>query len=208
MKKFLLIIGIILVISIAGCLEREDPYSKFYAGEYRGFRGNLLEAANITIYPNEKAVKDVLLNPFVNKVYIAYISNETENSFYFVSTFEVVNKLSIIYRHLFQGDREVDVYTTSEKVTCLTFYLRNVPESVTEKCFESLAINSTSEAFDIANEKEPVVLLLGPSQTNQTFVTVRGFVITAEGSDFSKVNRTYTDLDLAVDKIILTLMED
>jgi len=53
---------------------------------------------------------------------------------------------------------------------------------------------------------EPVILLLGPSQANKTAVTIRDNLITLEGKDFSEVNRSYTDLDLVVDKMLLVLM--
>jgi hypothetical protein len=72
------------------------------------------------------------------------------------------------------------------------------------KCFKSLPINSTDEL--IPTDVEPVILLLGPSRTNQTGVTVKGNLITLEGKDFSQVNRNYNDLDLAVDKMLLVLM--
>ena len=67
-----------------------------------------------------------------------------------------------------------------------------------------MPINSTDEISP--NAQEPVILLLGPSRANKTAVTVDNYLITVEGKSFQETNRTYTDLDLAVDKLILVLM--
>jgi len=62
--------------------------------------------------------------------------------------------------------------------------------------------------FDIAKQEKPVILLLGESQTNLTSVKVfsGNYVIIAYGGNFTENGRSYTDLDLAVDKILLVLM--
>lgn len=195
---------------VSGCLSQpieKTPYEKYYAGDIRHFRSNLREAEKIPVYPNEEAVYNVLMNPVVRKIYISYIPNDTENSFYFASSFELTNKLSIIFRYNFQGKSYIDVYKKEDESTCLAFYSRETSDVFVEKCFKSLPLNSTSEAFQMSSQYEPVILLLGPLQTNLTLVSVRDYVITAEGKDFSEVNRTYTDLDLSVDKILLVLMD-
>lgn len=207
MKK--IILAVLVMILIAGCVsEKPRPHSKYYAGDWRNFRGNIIEAEDIVVYPNEGAVRYLLLKSSIEKVQIAYIPNESENAFYFVSSFEISNKLSIIYRNLFQGSREVDFYTAPDNSSCLVFFLRDIPNVFSEKCFKSVPVNSIDEASEIAKEKEPVILLLGPSQTDRTIVDLKEYVVTAEGKDFTEVNRTYTDLDLSVAKLILTLMED
>lgn len=66
---------------------------------------------------------------------------------------------------------------------------------------DSLPINSTSEL--LATREEPIILL---SVSNQTAVTVKGNLIVCEGKDLTEVGRDYTDLDLAVDKLLLVLM--
>lgn len=199
MKK-IIIFSLVFVLLFSGCLGG-GVYEKYYAGDIRHFRGNLIEAEKINVYPNESAIKDVLLNPEVYKIYIAFFPNETENSYYYASTFELTNKLGVIFRHKFQGNESIDVVNETDGSQCLIFYSIGKP-----KCFKSFPINSTDEL--IPTKVEPVILLLGPSHTNKTTVTVEHNLIIAEGKDFSTVNRNYVDLDLSVDKILLVLMED
>lgn len=176
MKKILLL-GVIVVILVSGCVQ-QNPYKKNFAGTELNFRANLLEAENIPVYPNEQAIKNVLLNPKINKVKIAFVPNEDENGFYAVAGFELAYKLTEVYKYYF---REV------------------LP-------FETLQINSTQEAS--ASESEPIIVMLGPNTgANKTAVTVQGSLVVAEGKDFSEIGRRYTDLDLAVDKILLIMMK-
>jgi len=199
MERFITI-SLILVLLASGCLGG-GVYEKYYAGDIRHFRGNLIEAEKVNVYPNESAIKDVLLNPEVYKIYIAFFPNETENSYYYASSFELTNKLGIIFRHKFQGNESVGIVEEKDESQCFIFYSIGKP-----KCFKSFPINSTDDL--IPTKVEPVILLLGPSHANKTAVTVENNLIIAEGKDFSKVNRNYVDLDLSVDKILLVLMED
>ena len=68
---------------------------------------------------------------------------------------------------------------------------------------ESLPVNSTSEL--LATKEEPIILL---SVSNRTAVTVKDNLIVCEGKDLAEIGRDYTDLDLAVDKLLLVLMKD
>ncbi|MFH1473887.1 MAG: hypothetical protein ABIE55_03250 [Candidatus Aenigmatarchaeota archaeon] len=144
-------------------VTEEIFYVLDYAGDRRHFRADLNEANLTHVYPDEGAIKDVLLNPEVYKINIAYFHNETENPFFLADTFEIVNKLTIIYRNLLGTD--VETFELNDGSTCLTFY----PEKYT-RCFNSLLIDSIDELSP--TEKEPVILLLGPSHTNKTAVTV------------------------------------
>jgi len=198
MKK--LIILTIFVLLVSGC-SKLNPHEKYYAGEVRHFRANLNEAEKISVYPSEESIKNLLLDPKVYKVRIAYFPNETENSYYFASSFEITIKLGIIFRHKFQGNQPVSIFTEDDESSCLLFHL-----GMSVKCFKSLPINSTDEL--VSTDVEPVILLLGPSHANQTAVTIEHHLITLEGKSFEEVDRTYTDLDLSVDKMLLVLMED
>lgn len=175
----------------------KDAYSLYYAGDTRHFRANLFEANKTVVYPYEDAIKNVLLNPNVYKIDIAYIPNETENANYLASSFEITNKLGLVYRNYF--DEQPSVFKDDDGSSCMLFF-----QEKKTKCFKSLPINSTDEL--IPTDVEPAILLLGPSRTNQTGVTVKGNLITLEGKDFSQVNRNYNDLDLVVDKMLLVLM--
>ena len=69
-------------------------------------------------------------------------------------------------------------------------------------------LNSSEEISGVLDEN-PTILLIADS--NQTAVNVDIFnnLITIEGRDMRQleINRKYTDLDLATDKLLLTLME-
>jgi hypothetical protein len=175
----------------------KDSYSLYYAGDVRHFRANLFEANKTAVYPDEDAIKNVLLKSVVYKITIAYIPNETENANYLASSFEITNKLSLVYRNYFP--EKPSIFKDEDNSTCLLFF-----EEKQTRCFKSLPVNLTDEL--VSTDVEPVILLLGPSRANQTDVTVKGNLIILEGKDFSQVNRNYNDLDLAVDKMLLVLM--
>jgi hypothetical protein len=183
MKKIIILIPVIIVILIL-FLALSDPnlfltaYQKYYAGDVRNFRGNLNEARKVPVYPNEDAIRNVLLNPEVYKINIAFIPDETENSFYFASTFEITNKMSIIFRNLLGV--EVETFTEEDGSSCLIFY----PNKYV-RCFRSVYVNSTDELNP--NYMEPVIMMLGPSNSNKTAVTVYNFMITLEGKSFEEV---------------------
>jgi len=195
----LIVFGLIFVIFL---YEQQSsissPFEKYYAGDVRHFRANLNEAQNVTIIPSEDAVRTVLLNPDVYKVYIAYFPNDTENGYYAVSSFEIGNKLGIIYKNYFQGDCNITTEKEDDGSTCLVFCFSG------KKCFNSLPINSTDEL--VPTDVEPVILLLGSSRANKTAVTVDNYLITVEGNTFSEQDKPYSDLDLAVAKLLLILM--
>jgi hypothetical protein len=175
-----------------------SPYERYYAGDIRHFRGNLDEAAKISVNPNEMSLVNVLLNPEVYRIKIAFFPNDTENSYYFASSFEITNKLSIIFRNIL--GENVTTFQTEDGSSCLFFLANNQI-----RCFISVPINSTDELSP--SSSEPTILLLGPSHASTTSVSVDGYLITAEGKSFDETDRTYNDLDLAVDKMILVLMD-
>jgi hypothetical protein len=163
------------------CLEEPyNPYQKEFGGFKINFRADLTEAEKISVYPDEDTLRNVILNDMVEGIGIAYVPNETENSFYLAASFELAYKLTIINRYYFNKVKFID----------------------------SISLNSTSDALDMARSERPVILLLGPSRTNVTAVTVRDYLITAEGGSFTETDRKYTDLDLTVDKILLVLMRE
>jgi len=179
MKK--LILTMILIISIAGCVEKpSNPYQKDFAGLTLNFRANLDEAEKVPVYPNETYLRSVLLNNDVEEIEIAYIPNETENSFYLAASYELAYKLTVINKYYFKKTKPIN----------------------------SIAINSSFEVLSTASRKTPVIMLVSPSYSNSTLVNVAGYFITAQGKSFEEVNRTYTDLDLSVDKILLVLMKE
>ncbi len=170
-----LLAAVFAIILISACVS--DSYRYDFAGQKMSFRANLQEASKVPVYPEESAVKQVLLSPSVQKVWVAYVPNDEENGFFSVSSFEVGYKLTIIYKYYFGR----------------------------EKPIESLALNSTEGLK--ASENEPVILFITPkSGAKQTAVTVENNIIRLEGKDMGEVNRQYTDLDMAIDKMLLVLM--
>jgi hypothetical protein len=194
----LIVLGIIFLINNLDYFIK-DPFTLYYAGGERHFRANLAEANKTIVYPNENSIRDVLFNPEVYKIKIAFIPNDTENAFYLASSFEITNKLGIIFKHFSAG--QTGSFKEDDGSSCIMFY-----EEKQNKCFKSFPINSTDEL--VPTSIEPVILLLGPSYANQTAVTVKDNMIVLEGKDFSEIDRKYTDLDLATDKMLLVLMSD
>lgn len=193
-----LVAAIVLIAYFSGMTQvSEDPYSLYYDGEKRLFRGNLIEANKTPVYPSEEAISNIILNPEVYKIQIAYIPNSTENAFYLTASYELTMKLGLIYRHYFTSQPQV--FKDIDNSTCMLFY-----EDMQTRCFKSVAINSTDEL--VPTPVEPVILLLGPSQEDQTSVRVENNLIILSGASIDESNRTYTDLDLAADKMLLVLM--
>jgi len=180
MKKIILLM--ILIIFISGCIETYNPFQKEFAGIKLNFRANLDEARNVPVYPNETSLRNVILNENVEEIAIAYIpqGNESiENSFYFADSFELAYKLTIINKYYFNRAKPI----------------------------KSVPVNSILEAFSLSSSLKPVIMLVGPPHSNSTMVNVTSYFIEVHGKSFEEVNRTYTDLDLATDKLLLVLME-
>lgn len=180
MKKIILLIALIIIVS--GCIESppHNPYQKEFAGLKLNFRANLDEAEKIPVYPNETTLRDVILNNNVEEIGIAFIPNESENSYYLAASFELAYKLTIINKYYFNRVKPID----------------------------SIPVNSSLEALSASTNQKPMIMLIGPSKTNLTLVNVVGYFITAQGRSFEEVDKSYNDLDLSVDKILLVLMKE
>jgi len=171
-------IALILVVFISACIA--NPYQREYHGITFNFRANLNEAEKVPVYPNEQAVKDLLLSKNVNKIALAYIDNPDENGYYAVTGFEFSYKMIIINRALFGEPKDIEVYNVS----------------------------SIEEARNLSDRIVPVVMFLGPSLANKTAITVENSIVFVEGKELYVDDRLYTDLDLATDKLILILMSE
>ena len=171
---------IILIILFSGCVENSyNPYEKEFAGINLRFRANLDEARKVPVYPNETTLAAVLLDKDVEEIGIAYIPNDSQNSYYLADSYELAYKLTIINKYYFNKTKPLS----------------------------SIPLNSSLEALTIATKQKPVIMLMGPSQTNSTIVNVAGYFITVQGKSLEEINTNYTDLDLATDKLLLVLME-
>jgi hypothetical protein len=194
----LVVAAIILIVNNADIIKIvSDPYSLVYEGETRHFRSNLIEANKTAVYPDELSVMNVLLGTDVYKIQIAFVPNATENAYYFADTFEITSKMGLVYRNYFEGN--VTTFKDADNSTCLLWY-----EQRQTRCFKSVPVNSTSEL--VPTSVEPVIFLAGPSQANETGVSVNNSLITLSGASFNESYRNYNDLDLATDKMLLILM--
>jgi hypothetical protein len=178
MKKLLIIM--LATVLIAGCIgEPYNPYQREFGGVKLNFRANLDQAANVPVYPNETALRNAILNNGVQEIGVAYIPSDQENAFYLAASYELAYKLTIINRYYF-----------------------NVTKPIT-----SIPVNSTMDALAMATSQKPIIMLVGESKTNSTLVNVVGYFVTVQGASFEEVNRTYNDLDLATDKLLLVMMK-
>lgn len=72
---------------------------------------------------------------------------------------------------------------------------------------EPLQVSSREEAVTISNKNEPVVLILGPTHSNKTAVRkYSDHVLIAEGASIPEKAGPYSEIDLAVDKLLLAVM--
>jgi hypothetical protein len=161
--------------------EELTPFQKKFAGLTLNFRANLDEAEKVPVYPNETTLRDVILNNNVEEIGIAFIPNETENSYYLAASYDLAYKITVVNKYYFN----------------------------TVKSIDSIPVNSSLEALFLATSKRPIIMLVGPSKTDSTIVNVAGYFITAQGKSFEEESeKSYNDLDLAVGKILLVLMKE
>ena len=142
-------------------------------------RAPMEEAVKTTIYPDEQTLKDIFYNDSVYRVRLAFIPNESINGYYGVVSYGLAVKMPIIIKN-----------KTGKSII-----------------IESFPVNSTEEAKSYSSSRGPIILMLPPWQSNRTAVTVDGYLILLEGKSFDETDGDYFDLDLAADKLVLTLME-
>ena len=169
-------VTIISVIAISGCTAQSEPNKRMFGDREFTFRANLTDAASVPIYPDEMTLLQTLYNPDVTWVYIAYIPNDTDNGFYTVSGYELSYKLVYGYKSLFG-------YTPAVR---------------------ALPLNATPE--QPGNDTVIIWMRAPSSGANETAVTVDGNIIMVDGADMSEETRTYTDLDKAADRLLLSFL--
>ncbi len=202
MKKIVVLLAMVAVLTVSGCVQQLKKDQMVFAGEVRNFRADLAEAEKVQVIPGEELLKPIFLGP-IEGIKISYIPSEN-NGFYLVSGFELTNKLTLFYRYYYQGSGGFYIVndTMSNRTNCLLF-----EETEKQICIESVSVQSADE---VQNKPDEITLLmLGPEAgANRTAVSIEGRTIVLEGKDFSEDDRKYTDLDLAVDKLLLALMKE
>ena len=182
MKK--LIFAFIILVFISGCVGEEktriDDFHAYLDKNLLTFRANLTLARDVEINFSGGTCKEMLYpEMFYKTIYIAFIPNETENAFYAVTGSEI-GKYVIMYRYFYDVAPEI----------------------------KPVSVNSPKEAANMVSEKDFVILMLGPSHTNRTGVTLYKNFVVIEGRSLDETNRTWTDLDLAFDRFLLCILDE
>jgi len=184
-----LAIAIIVIVAVmAGVFylstAPSNPYELTYGGLKFRFRGNLEEAKNITVYPDTTALRNVLFGDFTRKYVLVWIDNTTIvgnqsiNDFYAAAGFDLGTKFPVLVQNHYGESKPLSPYNVS----------------------------SIEEAKNLSDRLVPVIMFVSPPYTDRTAITVDGYLIKLEAKDFTEIDRVYTDLDLVVAKLILTLM--
>ena len=168
---------IVLAVFVAGCVGQTNPYQTEIGPTGKvTFRADLEKAAEVPLYPDAVTLKTLLLSPDVGKITIGFVPDDEYNGFYTVTGYEISYKMILI---------QADYYGDYPKI-------------------EALELNSTEEAYGIATPSSPVIVMIAGAE--KTAVTVDGNVVLVEGADMTEVERAYTDLDLAADKMLLEMI--
>jgi len=170
------IVTLVLIVLVCACVGQANPYKADIGGKSVTFRANLDEAKKVPINDLD-SLKNLLFSSSVQKIYIAYVPDNSSNGFYAVTGYELSYKMIAIQNTLY-GD--------SPKI-------------------EGLLLNSTDEAYNMTNVDTPVILMKAGS--DRTAVSFDRNLVIVEGKDMTENGRDYTDLDLAADKLLLALLE-
>jgi len=184
MNKLIIFTVILSIIFISGCVQEETgTYDYNYYGTEMKFNSNLDEASKINVYPDNETLQKTLFGYNVVGVQFAYYKNDTEAPYYAKSLISFTSKFQKINTIRWS-------YDISKRITVTM-------------------LNSTDQLLNTTIE-EPAILLLGSAFTNETKIVVDGNVVKVYGKDLtlrSGKYAGYTDFDLALDKILLVLME-
>ena len=137
------------------------------------FRVDLYKANNVSVYPNNETIYDMLWNYQIQNITIVYV-NSSENNIVAVEAFEITNKMKIAYQHIahlnnvyidigFNG-KAVDSYenlssTPSNPLIALVPPLLSNDTLVMEKDNVIYIKGKTMEDFDLATVKFLMVAL-------------------------------------------------
>jgi hypothetical protein len=189
-KKILIPIIVLLIIfilnfqAISDFIFLDNSWEATHTVYFEGYELHLrapFEKANQTpIYPDEDSLKSLFFNENLEKITIVIISNDTINGYYGVVSYGLAYKLPIIIKQ-----------KTGKTITV-----------------EAMGVNNTEEAKALSTPETPVIMLLHPTLSNRTAVTIENNTIFLEGESLELVKNDYFDLDLAAGKLMLTLMEE
>ncbi len=193
---------LVLVLMLSGCVT-EKPEKPVHAMNFHGlelhFRGDLNKAKHVPVFPDERSLVKMLLGKEVKRVTIAFPNVSSGAGYYAVAGFELAFKLTVIYNSIYSPFHPPE---TEEKngYTCL-FY----PDYQKEICIGKKIFADESELK--AGRGEVIIALFAGELAHSTEIYAESSksVIYVYGKDLSQQNRSYTDLDLAADKLLLML---
>lgn len=200
-NKMKIIVVAIIAIAISGGLfllfqkqqAPQNPYQLSFANETLNFRANLEKAARISVIPDEQSIRNAILSENTSRIKISYVPGE-QNPFYAAASFEIAYKLVIIFKHYYGINGYL--YAGENGESCIFF-----EETGKNVCILSEPVLSADDVS--AGDAERAIFL---TDANETSVSLNNSIIYIKGKDFSEKDRKYTDLDLAADKFLLTLM--
>ena len=175
--KVKIFVLLMAVVVCSACVGQHNPYRHDIGGTATTFRADLDKASLVQVLPDDGSLRELLLGPNVKKIVVGFVPDERFNGFYTVAGYEISYKMVLIQS---------------------TWWGEAPP-------MESVVLNSTEDAYRLADPYTPVLVMMGGSNT--TAVTVDGNVVLIEGKDMTEKNRFYTDLDLAVDRMLLALLK-
>ena len=198
--------ALMAVVLISACLGAPEVYKIKFAGLDVNFRADLNNAEKVSLEPGAEAVRQIMFENPVSIVRIAFAPNDDFNGFYRVAGFELATKTILAYKQFIFTDKS---FSQQEgDVSCVIFEKSFSGGVAAQRkiCFETVSLNSTEEAFAMANETAPILLM--EAGANETKVLVDRNVVRMTGKDMTESGRKYTDLDLAVDKFLLVLLNE
>lgn len=169
----------------SGCLGRntiEGTYEINFYGNELLFNSNLDVAKDIRVEPDEQTLKQALIGYEVIGMQFAYYNNDTEAPYYIKALVPFASKYTKLNKIIWDYD-------------------------ITDK-FEYIILNSTDELPN-ATMQYPAIMLIGPAYTDETYIKLENNIIKIYAADLSLRQgkyAQYTDYDLALDKVILTLI--
>ena len=216
-KTFALLL--VAVVLASACISGGAVFKKKYGDYDINFRADLNLADKVPVYSyregevaqSENGISDLTSYIFDKKNYLFYISflpSEKENGFYAVSGFELANKMVTAFKRHYKIDKPY-IQNTNDGFMCMIFGETIEYDKVL--CIKTVPLNTTDDIENMVNSTagKSVIFLKGPEAgATETSVIVdsRG-IITLQGKDFSEDKRTFTDLDLAVDKFVTALLD-
>lgn len=182
MKK-IIIVALLAIVLVSGCTSKIDgTYDARYINTDLTFQSNLDLAQNISVYPDDQTLKETLFGYQVVGIQFAYYNNREEAPLYMKSLMSFASKYTKMNFDRWNYDISKDIST--------------------------VLLNSTNDIVN-ATAENPAIILMGPDFTDKTYIEVQGNVVRVYANDLTLREgkyTTYSDFDLALDKIILVLM--